>query len=86
MTRLVRQMLKIDIDKGSRFTDWARRPLSDSQLSYALADVTHLARLYPLLLATAGAGSAAGLGVGGDGGVWPIRRSTTSRRRMPGSG
>ncbi len=48
---LVRQMLKIDLDKSSRFTDWARRPLSDAQLTYALADVTHLARLYPLLRA-----------------------------------
>ncbi|HZK98770.1 MAG TPA: ribonuclease D [Caulobacteraceae bacterium] len=46
---LVRQMLKIDLDKSSRFTDWARRPLSDAQLTYALADVTHLASLYPLL-------------------------------------
>jgi ribonuclease D len=46
---LVRQMLKIELDKSSRFTDWARRPLSDSQLTYALADVTHLADLYPKL-------------------------------------
>lgn len=46
---LVRQMLKIEIDKSSRFTDWSRRPLSDAQLSYALADVTHLAKLYPML-------------------------------------
>ncbi len=46
---LVRQMLKIDLDKSSRFTDWARRPLSDNQLTYALADVTHLAALYPIL-------------------------------------
>lgn len=46
---LVRQMLKIELDKSSRFTDWARRPLSEAQLSYALADVTHLARLYPVL-------------------------------------
>lgn len=46
---LVRQMLKKDLDKGSRFTDWSRRPLSDAQLSYALADVTHLAALYPKL-------------------------------------
>jgi len=46
---LVRQMLKIDLDKSSRFTDWARRPLSDAQMSYALADVTHLAALYPKL-------------------------------------
>jgi ribonuclease D len=46
---LVRQMLKIDLDKSSRFTDWARRPLSEAQLTYAVADVTHLARLYPML-------------------------------------
>jgi ribonuclease D len=46
---LCRQMLKVEIDKSSRFTDWARRPLSDAQLSYALADVIHLATLYPLL-------------------------------------
>src|SRR3954469_4093165 len=46
---LVRQMLKVDLDKSSRFTDWARRPLSDNQLTYALADVTHLAALYPML-------------------------------------
>ena len=46
---LVRQMLKQEVDKGSRFTDWARRPLSDAQLVYALGDVTHLAALYPKL-------------------------------------
>jgi ribonuclease D len=46
---LVRQMLKIDVDKSSRFTDWSRRPLSDSQLTYALGDVTHLAKLFPKL-------------------------------------
>ncbi len=48
---LVRQMLRIDLDKSSRFTDWARRPLSEAQLTYALADVTHLAALYPTLRA-----------------------------------
>ena len=46
---LVRQMLRVDLDKSSRFTDWARRPLSEAQLTYALADVTHLAELYPVL-------------------------------------
>lgn len=46
---LVRQMLKVEIDKSSRFTDWARRPLTEAQLSYALADVTHLAELFPHL-------------------------------------
>ena len=30
------------VDKSSRFTDWSRRPLSDAQMAYALADVTHL--------------------------------------------
>lgn len=46
---LVRQVLKKDIDKGSRFTDWSRRPLSENQLTYALGDVIHLAALYPRL-------------------------------------
>ncbi len=48
---LVRQMLKVEIDKSSRFTDWARRPLTDAQLVYAVGDVTHLAKLYPMLRA-----------------------------------
>jgi ribonuclease D len=48
---LVRQMVGVELDKSSRFTDWARRPLSEAQLTYALADVTHLAKLYPMLRA-----------------------------------
>ncbi len=44
---LVKGRLGINLDKGARFTDWSRRPLSDKQLSYALADVTHLRDLYP---------------------------------------
>ena len=47
---LVKARLNINIDKGARFTDWSRRPLSDKQLSYALADVTHLCDLYPGVL------------------------------------
>ncbi len=46
---LVRQMLRIEVDKSSRFTDWSRRPLSEAQLVYALGDVTHLAALFPML-------------------------------------
>src|SRR5882672_8348861 len=34
------------IDKSSRFTDWAQRPLTDRQLQYALSDVTHLRPAY----------------------------------------
>jgi len=39
------------IDKSSRFTDWSRRPLTDAQLQYAIADVTHLRTVYSKLLA-----------------------------------
>ena len=48
---LARKILKVELDKSHRFTDWSRRPLSDAQLSYAIADVTHLAELYPILRA-----------------------------------
>ncbi len=44
---LVKGRLAVNLDKGARFTDWARRPLSEHQLSYALGDVTHLRDLYP---------------------------------------
>jgi ribonuclease D len=37
------------IDKTQRFTDWSRRPLSDAQLNYAKADVTHLRAVYEAL-------------------------------------
>jgi ribonuclease D len=37
------------IDKSSRFTDWSRRPLSEAQIDYALADVTHLRTIYSKL-------------------------------------
>jgi ribonuclease D len=46
---LARQIAKAGIDKSSRFTDWSRRPLSEAQLAYALADVTHLRSIYEVL-------------------------------------
>ncbi|WP_111538299.1 ribonuclease D [Palleronia aestuarii] len=46
---LVRKIAKASIDKSSRFTDWSRRPLTDAQKSYALADVTHLRVIYEQL-------------------------------------
>ena len=46
---LVRKIAKARLDKSSRFTDWSRRPLSEAQLSYALADVTHLRVIYERL-------------------------------------
>jgi ribonuclease D len=39
------------IDKSSRFTDWSHRPLTERQLEYALADVTHLRKVYTKLSA-----------------------------------
>lgn len=43
---LVRKIAKASLDKSSRFTDWSRRPLTDAQKTYALADVTHLRGIY----------------------------------------
>jgi len=37
------------VDKLSRFTDWAQRPLTDRQIAYALDDVTHLQVIYEKL-------------------------------------
>jgi len=43
---LVRKIAKASLDKSSRFTDWSRRPLTEAQKTYALADVTHLRVIY----------------------------------------
>lgn len=44
--QLVQKVTGTRIDKSSRFTDWRRRPLTDKQLAYALADVTYLIDVY----------------------------------------
>ncbi|NNK77584.1 MAG: ribonuclease D [Litoreibacter sp.] len=46
---LVRRIAKAKVDKTSRFTDWSRRPLTEAQKNYALADVTHLREIYEYL-------------------------------------
>ncbi|MBK9082087.1 MAG: ribonuclease D [Rhizobiales bacterium] len=48
---LAKAFAKVTIDKSSRFTDWARRPLSQAQVDYAIADVTHLRTIYKALKA-----------------------------------
>ncbi len=48
---LVQAICKVTVDKSSRFTDWSRRPLSEAQITYALADVTHLRDVYRNLVA-----------------------------------
>lgn len=48
---LVRGLAGAQIDKAHRFSDWAARPLSDAQIAYAAADVTHLRAVYRALAA-----------------------------------
>jgi ribonuclease D len=47
---LVESWLGKTIDKGARFTDWSRRPLTERQIEYAIGDVTYLAKIFPRLL------------------------------------
>ncbi|MEM6907806.1 MAG: ribonuclease D [Pseudomonadota bacterium] len=47
---LVDTWLGIQIDKGARFTDWSRRPLTERQIEYAIGDVTHLSKIFPRIL------------------------------------
>jgi ribonuclease D len=46
---LVRKLAGAHVDKTSRFTDWAQRPLTERQTEYALADVVHLRTVYDRL-------------------------------------
>jgi ribonuclease D len=48
---LVAKLTGARLDKSSRFTDWAQRPLSDQQLTYALGDVIYLRPTYEALRA-----------------------------------
>src|SRR5690606_34960723 len=47
---LVESWLGKTIDKGARFTDWSRRPLTERQIEYAIGDVTYLAKIFPRML------------------------------------
>lgn len=50
-SNLVESMTGAKLDKGARFTDWSRRPLDARQIDYAIGDVTHLAKIFPKMLA-----------------------------------
>jgi ribonuclease D len=52
--QLVQRITGNSLDKSHRFTDWTRRPLSPAQISYAVADVTHLRQVYTALVADLG--------------------------------
>ncbi|HEY0316521.1 MAG TPA: ribonuclease D [Sphingomonas sp.] len=49
-SNLVESWTGVKLDKGARFTDWARRPLDKRQIDYAIGDVTHLVNIFPRLL------------------------------------
>ena len=49
-SNLVESWLGITVDKGARFTDWSRRPLTERQIEYAIGDVTHLSKIFPKIL------------------------------------
>ncbi len=47
--RLVDRFLGLSINKENQFTNWLQRPLTISQLDYAISDVTHLIKIFPLI-------------------------------------
>ena len=46
---LVRALLGVDLPKGSQYSEWLRRPLTERQLAYALDDVRYLHRVWAAL-------------------------------------
>ena len=48
---LVKDMMDVQLDKGDTYTDWGNRPLSDTQVEYALNDVRYLPEMYRRLCA-----------------------------------
>lgn len=48
-SRLVQQLLEIELPKGETRSDWLQRPLSDLQVLYAAQDTAHLVDVYGAL-------------------------------------
>ncbi|WP_191487119.1 ribonuclease D [Pseudomonas sp. FEN] len=48
-SRLVQEVLGIELPKGETRSDWLQRPLSETQVSYAAEDAVHLAEVYTRL-------------------------------------
>ena len=44
--KLVKEFSGVTLDKSNRFSNWASRPLSEEQCTYALGDVTFLREVY----------------------------------------
>jgi ribonuclease D len=43
---LVKEVIGATLDKGDTYTDWSKRPLSGTQIEYALNDVRYLPEIY----------------------------------------
>ena len=85
-SNLIESLLGHSLDKGARFTDWSRRPLDKRQIDYAIADVTHLATVFPRMVDEAARRPAAAPGSTRRWSGSPTRRASPSRPRMRGSG
>lgn len=58
--QLIRSLVGVELDKAHTFTDWARRPLSENQIDYALDDVRYLTKAYRILAETLSKGGRLG--------------------------
>ena len=85
-SNLIESMLGHNLDKGARFTDWSRRPLDKRQIDYAIADVTHLATVFPKLVEQPEEDRAAAAGSTRRWSGSPTRRASRSSRKTRGSG
>ena len=54
LAALAAEVLGVQLGKEQQWTDWQRRPLTDAQLAYAVADVRHLHAIYARLAARLG--------------------------------
>ena len=77
--RLVEAVLGVRLQHNETFSDWRRRPLSETQLAYAADDVRYL---FPLVRPLARAPRASRpAGLGGRRAARPLRRSLADRAR-----
>lgn len=47
---LVKQFLKVELDKSHKLDNWEVRPLTQAQIEYAISDVFYLYKIYPLIV------------------------------------
>ena len=83
-SNLIESLLGHSLDKGARFTDWGRRPLDKRQIDYAIADVTHLATVFPRMVEKLRRRAAA-TGSTRRWSGWPTHRASRFRPKTRGS-